>query len=166
MRRIISHLMAGAAVAIMFPALGLAQFGSIAGVTKDSSGAILPGVTVEAASPVLIEKSRTAVSDQSGQYRVEQLRPGVYTVTFTLTGFGTIRREGIEISEGFTAPVNTTLTVGAVQETVSVNEKAPVVDVQTISQQRTLVKQELDALPTARSFARARARANRQPATT
>jgi hypothetical protein len=153
MRRIISHLMAGAAVAILFPALGLAQFGSVAGVTRDSSGAILPGVTVEAASPVLIEKSRTAVSDQSGQYRVEQLRPGVYTVTFTLAGFGTFRREGIEISEGFTAPVNTTLTVGAVQETVSVNEKAPVVDVQTVSQQRTLVKQELDALPTARSFA-------------
>ena len=153
MRKIIWHLMAGASAVIIFPALSLAQFGSIAGVVRDSTGAAVPGVTVEAASPALIEKTRTAVSDESGQYRVEQLRPGTYTVTFTLSGFSTVRHEGIEISAGFTAPVNVSLKVGAVQETISVTEKAPVVDVQTVSQQRTLVKQELDALPTARSFA-------------
>ena len=84
---------------------------------------------------------------------MEQLRPGTYTVTFTLAGFSTVRREGIEISAGFTAPVNVSLKVGAVQETINVSEKAPVVDVQTVSEQKTLVKQELDALPTARSFA-------------
>ncbi len=124
---------------IIFPVLGLAQFGSIAGVVRDNSGAILPNVTVEASSPVLIEKSRTAVSDASGQYRVEQLRPGTYTVTFTLSGFSTFRQDGIEISEGFTAPVNATLNVGAVKDTITVEAQAPVVDVQDVSEHRTLV---------------------------
>ena len=145
--------MVGALAVIAFPALSLAQFGSIAGVVRDSSGAAVPGVTVEASSPVLIEKSRTAVSDSSGQYRVEQLRPGTYSVSFTLAGFGTVQREGIEISAGFTAPLNVALKVGAVQETVNVSDRAPVVDVQNVAEQRTLVKQELDSLPTARSFA-------------
>ena len=84
MRRVIRHLLAGASAVILFPALCSAQFGAIAGVATDSSGAVLPGVTVEAASPALIEKTRTAVSDSAGRYTVEQLRPGVYTVTFTL----------------------------------------------------------------------------------
>ena len=132
MREIIRRLAAAASAVIIFPALCLAQFGAIAGVVRDSSGAVLPGVTVEAASPVLIEKSRTAVSDDSGQYRVEQLRPGVYTVTFTLASFGTATREGIEISAGFTAPINVALTLGTVQETINVSDRAPVVDVQTV----------------------------------
>jgi hypothetical protein len=153
MRTVIRHLAAGASAVIIFPALCFAQFGAIAGVVKDSTGAVLPGVTVEAASPALIEKTRTAVSDGAGQYKVEQLRPGVYTVTFTLTGFSTVRREGIEISAGFTAPVNTSLKVGAVSETIIVSAEAPVVDVQNISEQKTLQKEALDALPTARSFA-------------
>jgi hypothetical protein len=153
MRNIIWRLMASASAMIIFPALGLAQFGSIAGVVRDGSGAILPNVTVEAASPVLIEKSRTAVSDASGQYRVDQLRPGAYTVTFTLSGFSTFRQEGVEISEGFTAPVNATLSIGAVKDTVTVEAQAPVVDVQDVSEHRTLVTQELDALPTGQSFA-------------
>ena len=153
MREVIRHLVAGASAVIIFPALCFAQFGAIAGVVKDSSGAVLPGVTVEAASPALIEKTRTAVSDSAGQYKVEQLRPGVYTVTFTLTGFSTVRREGIEISAGFTAPVNASLKVGAVSETITVTGEAPVVDVQSSSQRKTLPKEALDALPTARSFA-------------
>ena len=153
MRKIIWHLMAVASTVIIFPALSLAQFGAVSGVVRDSSGAAVPGVTVEAASPALIEKVRTAVSDPSGLYRVEQLRPGTYSVTFTLSGFGTERREGIEISAGFTAPVNVSLKVGAVQETINVSDKAPVVDVQNVTQERTLVKQEIDALPTAKSFA-------------
>ena len=153
MRNVIWRLMASASAMIIFPVLGLAQFGSIAGVVKDNSGGILPNVTVEASSPVLIEKSRTAVSDASGQYRVDQLRPGTYTVTFTLPGFSTFRREGVEISEGFTAPINATLNVGAVKDTITVEAQAPVVDVQDVSEHRTLVNQELDALPTAQSFA-------------
>src|SRR5437016_5514640 len=76
--------------------------GAIAGVVKDTTGAVLPGVTVEATSPALIEKTRTAVTDAQGQYKVLDLRPGTYTVTFTLTGFNTVKREGIELSSNFT----------------------------------------------------------------
>jgi hypothetical protein len=153
MRKVISYFVAGASIVVIFPVLCFAQFGAIAGVVRDESGAVLPGVTVEASSPALIEKTRTAISDSAGQYNVEQLRPGVYTVTFSLTGFNSVRREGIEISAGFTAPVNASLKVGAVQETITVSGQSPVVDVQNISQQKTLVKEVLDALPTARSFA-------------
>src|ERR1700730_7723066 len=136
MRTVIRHLAAGASAVIVFPALCLAQFGAIAGVVKDDTGAVLPGVTVEAASPVLIEKTRTAVSDSAGEYKVEQLRPGVYTVTFTLQGFSAVRREGIEISACFTAPLNVSLKVGSVAETITVAGQAPVVDVQNISEQK------------------------------
>jgi Carboxypeptidase regulatory-like domain len=153
MHRIVRHVIAGVSTATIFPALCLAQFGSVAGVVRDSSGAAAPDVTVEAASPALIEKARTAVSDASGQYRVEDLRPGTYTVTFTKTGFSKARYEGIDISEGITVPVNGTLTVGTAQQTITVSEQATVVDVQNVNEQKTLVKEELDELPTARSFA-------------
>ena len=153
MSKVVRHLVASAFTVIGFPALCFAQFGAIAGVVKDSSGAVLPGVTVEAASPALIEKTRTAVSDSAGQYKVEQLRPGVYAVTFTLAGFSTARHEGIEISAGFTAPVNASLKIGVVTETVTVTGQAPVVDVQSSSERKTLPKEALDALPTARGFA-------------
>ncbi len=153
MRAIVRHLAAVALAVITFPALCFAQFGAIGGVVKDGTGAVLPGVMVEAAGPALIEKTRTAVSDREGQYKVELLRPGVYTVTFTLTGFSAIRREGIEVSAGFTAPVNGSLKVGAVAETITVTGSTPVVDVQTSSERKTLPKEALDALPTARSFA-------------
>ncbi len=153
MREVIRHLVAGASAVLVFPALCFAQFGTIAGVVKDSSGAVLPGVTVEAASPALIEKTRTAVSDSAGQFSVQQLRPGVYTVTFTLTGFTSVVREGVEISAGFVAPVNASLTVGAVSETITVSGQSPVVDVQSSSERKQLAKEALDALPTARSFA-------------
>ena len=156
MRRLVmmgAQLLACASTVVLFPALSFAQFGSIAGVVRDGSGAILPGVTVEAASPALIEKTRTAITDGGGQYRLEQLRPGVYAVTFTLQGFSTVRRDGIEISAGFTAPINVSLVVGAVTETITVTGEAPVVDVQSAAQTKTLGKEALDALPTARSFA-------------
>src|ERR1044071_6951367 len=92
----------------------------IAGTIKDASGAVLPGVSVEASSPALIEKVRTAVSDGTGQYRIEDLRPGTYKVTFTLQGFSTFQREGIELTGSFTATVNADMRVGALQETVTV----------------------------------------------
>src|SRR3954464_10918888 len=91
------------AVAVLFTATARSQSlssGTIGGVVKDQSGAVLPGVTVEAASPALIEKVRTAVSDDQGVYRIVDLRPGAYTVTFTIPGFGTFRREGIELTTG------------------------------------------------------------------
>ena len=126
--------------------------GSIAGVVKDASGAVLPGVTVEASSPVLIEKSRTAVTDDQGAYKIVDLRPGVYSLTFTLAGFGTVRREGIELTSNFTAPISVEMKVGALEETITVTGESPVVDTQNTVQQRVIAKEVLDALPVGKSF--------------
>src|SRR3989441_5335882 len=119
---------------LFVPALAWAQAdtGTIAGVVRDTSGAVMPGVTVEAASPALIEKVRVVVTDGQGLYKIVDLRPGVYTVTFALTGFNTFRREGVELTTGFTATVNADLKVGAVEETVTVTGASPVVDVQNV----------------------------------
>src|SRR5262245_53480033 len=114
------------------PATAYAQ-GSIAGTVKDTSGAVLPGVTVEAASPALIEKTRSVVTDGSGQYNIVDLRPGTYTVTFTLPGFSVVKREGVELAGGFTATVNADLRVGTLEETVTVTGESPVVDIQNVT---------------------------------
>src|SRR4051812_18512511 len=125
------------ALLCVFAAGAVAQTqGSITGVVKDASGAILPGVTVEAASPALIEKLHTAVTDGSGQYRLEQLRPGIYTVTFSLPGFNTVKRDGIELSGSFTASVNAELKVGSIEETVTVSGESPLVDLQSAMKQQ------------------------------
>jgi hypothetical protein len=125
-----------------------AQNGSnIAGVVKDSTGAVLPGVTVEASSPALIEKVRTVVTDGAGQYKIVDVRPGTYTVTFTLAGFNTVKRDGIELLASFTATVNADLRVGSVTETVTVSGEAPTVDVQNVTQQRVMTHDVLDATP-------------------
>ena len=125
------------AFAALLPCSAFAQ-ASLTGVVKDASGAVLPGATVEAASPALIEKVRTAVSDGTGQYRIEDLRPGSYTLTISLTGFSTFKREGIELSGTFTATINAELKVGALAETVTVTGETPVVDVQSASREITL----------------------------
>jgi hypothetical protein len=135
---------------LMMPALTYAQ-ASLAGVVRDTSGAVLPGVTVEASSPVLIERVRTAVSDASGQYRIENLRPGVYELTFTLTGFNTVKREGVELVGSATTTASAELRVGSLEETITVTGAAPLVDIQNTTQQRVLDKQVLDAIPTGRS---------------
>src|SRR6202521_5077147 len=98
----------------LLPAIARAQesTATLTGVVKDASGAVLPGVTVEAASPELIEKVRTVVTDGTGQYRIVSLRPGTYSVTFTLTGFSTVKREGLELTAGVIITVNTDLKVG------------------------------------------------------
>src|SRR5438552_18782341 len=103
---------------VLVPAVAFAQ-ASITGVVKDASGAVLPGVTVEASSPALIEKTRNVISDGEGLYKIVDLRPGSYVVTFSLSGFSTVKREGIELTAGFTATVNAELRVGAVAETVT-----------------------------------------------
>ncbi len=102
----------------------LSTFGSLAGVVRDASGAVLPGVTVEASSPDLIERVRTATTDGSGQFRIEAV-PGLYTVAFSLPGFGTVRREGIELKSGFTTSVNVELKVGSLEETTTVPGESP-----------------------------------------
>jgi hypothetical protein len=124
---------------------------SIAGVVKDASGAVLPGVTVEASSPALIEKVRSVVTDGSGQYRIVDLRPGAYVVTFTLTGFNTIKREGIDLSGFATTAVNAEMKVGALEETIIVSGESPVVDVQNTTKQSVLDHDVIDALPTNRN---------------
>ncbi len=104
---------------------------SITGVVRDTSGAVLPGVTVEASSPALIEKVRTVVTDGTGQYRVVDLRPGTYSVTFGLSGFNTFKRDGIQLEGSFVATVNAELRVGALTETITVSGESPTVDVQS-----------------------------------
>ncbi len=125
-----------------------AATGSIAGVVRDTSGAVLPGVTVEAASPALIEKVRTVVTDAAGAYRIVELRPGTYTVTFSLPGFSGVRREGVELTTSFTAAVNAVLAVGNVAETITVTGENPVVDLSSARQQTTVSREVLDAIPT------------------
>jgi hypothetical protein len=121
---------------------------NIAGVVKDATGAVLPGVTVEAASPALIEKVRTVVTDDQGEYKIVSLRPGAYSITFTLVGFSTVRREGIELTASFTATVNAELRVGSVEETITVSGQAPTVDVQNVVQQRIMSHDIIDNIPT------------------
>jgi hypothetical protein len=135
---------------LIYPATLFAQ-ASIAGTVKDDSGAVLPGATVEASSPALIEKTRTAITDGTGQYRIEQLRPGTYSVTFSLTGFSTIKRDGIELSGSFTATVNADLKVGSVTETVTVSGESPLVDVQGAVKQRVIPNEVLTDIPTGRT---------------
>ena len=135
------------------PAFVSAQvLGSIAGNVKDSSGAVLPGVTVEASSPALIEKVRSVVTDGSGQYRIVNLPPGAYAVTFSLPGFNTVKREGVEISGNFTATIDAEMKVGSVQETVTVTGETPVVDLQSAAQTRTVTAEQFKDIPSSGSW--------------
>jgi hypothetical protein len=125
---------------------------SIVGVVQDVSGAVMPGVTVEASSPALIEQVRSAVTDGAGRYAIIDLRPGTYTVTFTLPGFRSVKREGILLEGAFSAQVNGSLAVGAVEETVTVTGASPIVDTQSTQNQAVLNRQVLDVLPAARTM--------------
>src|SRR5690349_15135630 len=140
------RILAGIVCVALIPVAAHAQ-ASITGTVKDASGAVLPGVTVEAASPALIEMVRTATSDGSGQYRIENLRPGAYTVTFTLPGFSTVKREGIELTGTFVATVNADLKVGTLEETITVTGETPTVDVQSVARQRVMTSETMEQLP-------------------
>ena len=136
----------------LVPLVSAAQDTAITGTVRDGSGGVLPGVTVEAASPALIEKVRTVVSDDRGEYRIVDLRAGAYTVTFTLPGFSTVKRDGIELTGGFTASVNAEMRVGALEETITVSGQAPVVDTSTVAARKTITKDAIDALPTGKNW--------------
>jgi hypothetical protein len=123
---------------------------SITGVVRDTSGAVLPGVTVEAASDALIEKVKTATTDGSGVYRLVDLRPGTYIVTFSLAGFQSVRREGLTLTSEFTATVNADLRVGELAETITVTGEAPVVDTTTAVHTQVLDRDAIDYLPSGR----------------
>jgi hypothetical protein len=150
--RTFARLIVGVAALALWPAILSAQTSSIAGTVKDTSSAVLPGVTVEVSSPALIEKTRTAITDNSGQYKIIELRPGTYSITFSLTGFATVRREGIELTSDFTATIPAEMRVSAVQETITVVAESPVVDVQNITQRTVMTRDVLDALPTGRNI--------------
>jgi hypothetical protein len=152
MRRIARLGVAGLTCMMLGSGMAWAQVGSIAGAVKDATGAVMPGVTVEASSPALIEKVRTVLTDGQGQYKIIDLRPGTYTVTFTLSGFSVVKRPGIELTADFTATVNAELRVGAVEETVTVTGESPLIDTQSVTQRKSLTHDFIDALPTGRSF--------------
>src|SRR5262245_54515252 len=142
------------AFTLLAPSLVKAQSattGTIAGEVKDPSGALLPGVTVEAASPALIEKVRTATTNEEGKYRITDLRPGTYTVTFTLAGFAAVKREDVELNAGRTVNIVAEMPVGALQETLTVSGATPLVDIQNSSSKNVLTREVLDTLPTSRS---------------
>jgi hypothetical protein len=123
------------------------QAGGIAGTVKDTSGAVLPGVTVEASSAALIERVRSGVTDEQGRYNIIDLVPGTYTVTFTLTGFSVVRREGISLTYGFTAAVNVDLQVGSLEETITVSGASPLVDTSNVRKQTVASSELLSTLP-------------------
>jgi hypothetical protein len=135
---------------LLTPASVLAQ-GSLTGTVRDSSGGVLPGVTVEASSPALIEKVRTAVTDDSGQYRIIDLRPGTYTLTFTLSGFNAVKRENIELTGTNTLTIPVELRVGGVAETVTVTGESPVVDVQNARREVVIDRAAVEAIPASRA---------------
>ena len=131
---------------------GLAAAQSLAGTVRDTSGAVLPGVTIEASSPALITKVRTGVTDDTGQYRIPDLPPGTYKVTFTLPGFATVVREGLELSGGGVMTIGAEMRVGGLEESITVTGESPVVDVQTARQQMTIDGDIVRALPASRSY--------------
>ena len=144
-------LFLGALMVILLPGWAAAQSG-IAGVVRDTTGGVLPGVNVEASSDALIEKTRSVVTDGQGQYRFVDLRPGEYVVTFTLSGFNTIRREGINLPADFVASLNVDMRVGSLEETLTVTGDTPLVDVQSTARSQVLNRETLDSIPTGRSF--------------
>ncbi|MBI3491335.1 MAG: TonB-dependent receptor [Acidobacteria bacterium] len=151
LRRILAAAVVTASIIVLLPAAASAQ-SAITGLVKDSSGAVLPGVSVEAASPALIEKVRTVITDGQGRYAIVDLRPGLYKVTFTIPGFNTFAQDGIDLPSNFTATVNADLRVGALEESVTVSGQSPVVDVQNAARTTVLTRQLLDAVPVPRMY--------------
>jgi hypothetical protein len=139
------------AVLMALPALAEAQ-SAINGLVRDTSGAVLPGVTVEASSDALIEKSKSAITDGEGRYSIPDLRPGTYIVTFSLAGFSTVRREAIELPSEFVMTLNADMRVGALEESITVTGDAPVVDVTTAAHNQVLSREAVDNIPTGRTI--------------
>jgi hypothetical protein len=151
--RYITRVAVLAAALVALPLVAHAQtLGTLAGSVKDASGAVLPGVTVEAASPALIEKVRTGVTDGTGLYRLVNLPPGTYTVSFTLTGFNVVRREDVVVAAGVTVTIDADMRVGAVEETITVTGESPVVDLQSASQTRTVTAEVFKEIPSSGSW--------------
>lgn len=145
------HVLGATMLAVfVLPSVALAQ-ATLAGTVRDASGAVLPGVTVEAASPALIEKTKTAVTNGSGQYRIVDLRSGTYSMTFTLPGFNVVKRENITLSGSQVVTIAVELNVGALQETVTVTGETPVVDVQSARKEVVLDSEVIKTIPATRA---------------
>ncbi|MCE2543333.1 MAG: carboxypeptidase regulatory-like domain-containing protein, partial [Acidobacteria bacterium] len=138
-------------IACLLLVAGAANAQEIGGTVADTTGGVLPGVTVEVRSPDIIEQVRTAVTDGAGLYLVVALEPGTYSVTYTLPGFTTLVREGIELTTGFTASVDVELSVGDVQESITVSGASPVVDIQNTLQRALIDREVIDEIPTGKS---------------
>jgi hypothetical protein len=149
-RRAVCLLLVALALALPSP-LRAQGSASISGTARDTSGAVLPGVTVEASSPVLIEKVRTVITDGAGRYQVVSLPPGTYVVVFTLPGFSAVRREGVVLETGFTAAINAEMKVGGLEESITVSGDTPIVDVQNVKRQVVMTRDVVDALPTGKT---------------
>jgi hypothetical protein len=152
MCKAVARVLSVAVCLALLSASASAQTSTISGTVKDTSGGVLPGVTVEVASPALIEKVRTVVTDNDGKYSVVSLRPGVYSVTFTLPGFGVVKREAVELTSDFTALVNAEMRVGTLEETITVTGESPIVDTQGITQRVVMTREVMDVLPTGRNI--------------
>src|SRR5437773_2903160 len=150
-RSVCSKAAAAMLVALLLPAAASAQ-SSIVGLVRDTSGAVIPGVSVEASSPALIEKTREVVTDSQGRYTVLDLRPGVYKVSFTLQGFKAFVQDSINLPSNFTATVNAELSIGAMEESITVSGQSPSVDVQNAARTTVLTRDLLDAVPVPRMY--------------
>ena len=149
--RIKSAVLLTFAFLVLLPVAASAQ-SAFSGLVRDTSGAVLPGVTVEASSPVLIERTRSTVTDDTGRYTITDLRPGTYKLTFTLAGFSTLVRDGVELAGNTTSPINAELKVGALEESVTVSGQSPLVDVQNAQRTQVIERDVIDALPTTRNM--------------
>ena len=134
------------AMLLLIPGIAGAQ--QIGGTVTDTTGGVLPGVTVEARSPALIEQVRTAVTDGNGQYLIVALEVGTYDVTYSLPGFGSVLREGVALNSGFTANIDIQLGVGDIEETIAVSGATPVVDIQNVEQRQVMDREVIDSIPT------------------
>src|SRR5713226_527831 len=145
-----AHLFSPLVVLLVVPSLASAQ-STISGVVRDTSGAVTPGVTVEAASEVLIEKSRTVVTNSDGRYTIVDVRPGLYTMTFTLPGFSVVKQQ-VTVPANVSVPVDAELKVSAFEETVTVEASSPTVDVENVAHPAVLSRADMDAIPSARNM--------------
>jgi len=152
MHRALKGILAVATFLVLFPHMAAAQVGQVAGTVRDTSGAVMPGVTVEVTSPALIEKIRSTTTDGSGQYRIVNLPVGTYSVVFTLPGFSKQQQNDVVLTTGFTAAVNATMTVGQLSDQITVSGQAPIVDIQSSKQIATFQSEQIRDLPTTRNI--------------
>src|SRR2546425_2540144 len=145
-----AYVFAPLVVLVVAPSLASAQ-STISGVVRDTSGAVMSGVTVDAASEVLIERSRTVVTNGDGRYTIVDVRPGLYTMTFTLTGFSTVKQQ-VTVPANVSVPIDADMKVSALEETVTVEAAVPTVDVENVAHPVVLSRADMDAIPSARNM--------------